>query len=248
MQTIAVIPARYASTRFPGKPLAQDTGKYLIQHVVEQVQVAPLINACLVATDDERIAKAVQSFGGKAIMTRADHICGTDRVAEVAEQLEYDVFINVQGDEPEIDSVSLSQLVELMQDQRGCDMATLACPFRFVPDADPADPHAVKVQINAGHLATDFSRSLLLAPEGETFEDDPHPLLHLGVYAYRRDVLLEYTGLQPTQRERQERLEQLRAIEHGYRMAVGLVRHAAVGIDTPEDYAAFVARWKGSQA
>lgn len=243
MQTIAVIPARYASTRFPGKPLAKETGKYLIQHVVEQVQLAPLINACVVATDDPRIAEAVHSFGAQAVMTSADHRSGTDRIAEVARKMNFDVFVNIQGDEPEIEPVSISQMVELLRDHNECVMATMACPFRFVERGDPQDPNAVKVQINTQHFATDFSRKLLLAPAGCEFDDDPHPMLHLGMYAYRRDFLLEFTEWGVSPRECAEHLEQLRAIEHGCSIAVGLVRRAAVGIDTPEDYAAFVHRY-----
>ncbi len=252
----AVIPARYASTRFPGKPLAKDTGKFLIQHVYEQVQVAPLISDVIVATDDQRIVEAVRSFGGKVVMTRADHPSGTDRVAEVAENLDCDIVVNVQGDEPEIEPVNISQLVEVLLDHPQCEMATLACPFKFITGADPDDPNAVKVQIDRNHLALNFSRQLLTAPKPtdsnpwastvDCFDDqeDPHPLLHLGMYAYRREFLLKFASLAPTPREKAERLEQLRAIENGYKIAVARVRRAAAGIDTPDDYEAFVTRWK----
>lgn len=235
--TVAIIPARYASTRFPGKPLANETGKYLVQHVYEQVQVAPLINDLLVATDDERIAEAVRSFGGRVVMTRADHPSGTDRLAEAARDLDCEIVVNVQGDEPEIDPVSISQLVEVLRDHPQCEMATLACPFEFVPDADPADPNAVKVEIDGDSVAVKFSRRICGAGA-------PHPLLHLGIYAYRRDFLFEFTKLAPTPLELEENLEQMRAVENGHKIAVGLVRHAVVGIDTPEDYAAFVRRWR----
>ncbi len=255
-RAVAVIPARYASTRFPGKPLANDTGKFLIQHVYEQVRVAPLISDVIIATDDRRIADAVASFGGKAVMTRADHPSGTDRIAEVATNLECDVVVNVQGDEPEIEPVSIAQLVEMLQDHPECEMATLACPFKFIDGADPTDPNAVKVQIDDEGIALNFSRRVLGSPKRKNKEpqasacataqrrDDPHPLYHLGIYAYRRDFLLKFPKMEPTPLEKSERLEQMRAVEHGYKIAVSLVRRAAVGIDTPEDYAAFVRRWK----
>ncbi len=162
---VAVIPARYASTRYPGKPLAKKTGKFLIQHVYEQVRLAPLISEVIVATDDRRIADAVESFGGRAVMTRADHPSGTDRIAEVAANLECDVVINVQGDEPEIEPVSIAQLVELLQDHPECEMATLACPFKLIDGADPEDPNAVKVRLDRNNTAVDFFRVL---PESKT--------------------------------------------------------------------------------
>ncbi len=244
-RAVAVIPARYASTRYPGKPLAKKTGKFLIQHVYEQVRLAPLISEVIVATDDQRIADAVESFGGKVAMTRADHPSGTDRIAEVAANLECDVVVNVQGDEPEIEPVSIAQLVELLQDHPECEMATLACPFKLIDGADPKDPNAVKVRIDHNNIAVDFSRALL-EPETnhESRTTDHGPLLHLGIYAYRRDFLLKFPTMAPTPLEKSERLEQMRAVENDHKIAVGLVRCAAVGIDTPEDYEAFVRRWK----
>lgn len=244
-RAVAVIPARYASTRYPGKPLAKETGKFLIQHVYEQVRLAPLISEVIVATDDQRIADAVESFGGRVVMTRADHPSGTDRIAEVAEGLECDVVVNVQGDEPEIEPVCIAQLVELLRDHPECEMATLACPFKLIDGADPEDPNAVKVQIDSEGIAVDFFRA---PPKSETNHEsrttDHGPLLHLGIYAYRRDFLLKFPKLAPTPLEKSERLEQMRAVENGHKIAVGLVRRAAVGIDTPEDYEAFVRRWK----
>jgi len=244
-RAVAVIPARYASTRFSGKPLAKETGKFLIQHVYEQVRLAPLISEVIVATDDQRIADAVASFGGRVVMTRADHPSGTDRIAEVAANLECDVVVNVQGDEPEIEPVNIVQLVELLQDHPECEMATLACPFKLIDGADPKDPNAVKVQIDDQGVAVEFFRAL---PKPQTNREsrttDDGPLLHLGIYAYRRDFLLKFSKMSPTPLEKSERLEQMRAVENGYKIAVGLVRRAAVGIDTPEDYEAFVGRWR----
>jgi 3-deoxy-manno-octulosonate cytidylyltransferase (CMP-KDO synthetase) len=242
---VAVIPARYASARFPGKPLADQTGRPLIQHVYERVAQAEAITRTLVATDDRRIADAVRSFGGEAVMTRADHPCGTDRVAEVAAGLEADVVVNVQGDEPEIEAASIDRLVGLLATDAECPMATLACPFERVPGADPADPAAVKVVVDRRGRALYFSRSLIPHRRADAKATDTagRPLLHLGIYAYRRDFLLRLASLAPTPLEQVERLEQLRVLEHGYPIAVGLVQRAAVGIDTPEDYAAFVERW-----
>ena len=244
-RAVAVIPARYASTRFPGKPLAKETGKFLIQHVYEQVRLAPLISEVIVATDDQRIADAVESFGGHVVMTRADHPSGTDRIAEVAENLDCDMVINVQGDEPEIEPVSISQLIEVLEDHPDCEMATLACPFDFIEDADPQDPNAVKVRIDHNNMAIDFSRALPLSEANHESRTTNHgPLLHVGIYAYRREFLLKFPKMKPTPLEKSERLEQMRAVENGHKIAVGLVRRAAVGIDTPEDYEAFVQRWK----
>lgn len=242
MKTFAVIPARYASTRLPGKPLLARTGKYLIQHVCERVRDARSIDGVIVATDDARIAEAVRSFGGEAVMTRADHPSGTDRVAEVAAALDADVVVNVQGDEPEIEPGHIDRLVALLADDPAVDVGTLACPF--AADADPRDPNAVKVVLDARGRALFFSRSLVpypVANEGEPAAPGDW-LLHLGIYAYRRGFLLKLAALAPTPLERRERLEQLRVLESGYSIAVAIVEKASVGIDTPEDYAAFVRR------
>ena len=246
MRALAVIPARYASTRFPGKPLAADTGKYLIQHVYERVRRAERIERVIVATDDERIARAVRGFGGEATMTRADHPSGTDRVAEAVAGLECDVVVNVQGDEPEIEPGHLDRLVDLLTDDSEAMIATLACPFAVLAGADPRDPNAVKVVLDVRSRAVYFSRALIPHPRihettGATHQPAPY-LLHLGVYAYRSDFLRSLAALAPTPLEQTEKLEQLRWLEHGHAIVVGVVDTAAVGIDTPEDYAAFVER------
>lgn len=252
MTAIAVIPARFGATRMPGKPLARETGKYLIQHVYERAAAARGIDRVIVATDDARILDAVRSFGGEAVMTRSDHPCGTDRIAEVAIGLNCDVVLNVQGDEPEIDPAQLDQLVELLEDDAAADIATLACPFAVLEGADPRDPNAVKVVLDAAGRAIYFSRAMIPYPRihqetGATYQPAPY-LLHLGVYAYRRTTLLELAGLAPTPLERTEKLEQLRWLEHGRRIAVAVVDSAAVGIDTPDDYKAFVKRWEQSHS
>lgn len=248
MDVVAIIPARYASTRFPGKPLANDTGRYLIQHVCDRVAAARRITRCLVATDDDRIFAAIQSFGGHAVMTRPDHPSGTDRIAEVAATLppeSTDIILNVQGDEPEIDPAALDRLVERLAAEPDCPAATLACPFP--PDGDPTDPHAVKVVRNLTGRALLFSRSLLPYPrdtQGRAETANAAWLLHLGVYAYRRAFLLDFASWAPSPLESIEKLEQLRILEHGYDLAVEVVPSASPGVDTPADYARFVARWR----
>lgn len=246
MDVIAIIPARYGSTRFPGKPLAQQTGKFLIQHVYECAAAARRIQHCLVATDDERIAAAVHSYGGQAVMTRPDHTSGTDRIAEVVQSRPGrpdDIILNIQGDEPEIEPAYLDRLVERLETDRDSSAATLACPFP--PDSDPRDPNCVKVVCCRRKRALYFSRSLIPwthATEGTTAARDW--LLHLGVYAYRRDFLLEFAGWPPSPLEQVEQLEQLRILENGHTLAVEIVEQACVGIDTPEDYKQFVVRWQ----
>jgi 3-deoxy-manno-octulosonate cytidylyltransferase (CMP-KDO synthetase) len=246
MQVVAIIPARFGSTRFPGKPLANQTGRFLIQHVYEQVTAARRVNRCIVATDDERIMAAVRSFDGEAAMTRADHPSGTDRIAEVVRTLDGqpdDVVLNIQGDEPEIEPAFLDRLVERLAADPTCPTATLACPFP--PGADPRDPNCVKVVCDRQGKALFFSRALIPYPrETDAAAGDTRWLLHLGVYAYRRAFLLEFAAWQPGTLERIERLEQLRVLENGYAMAVEIVQHACAGIDTREDYEQFVARWR----
>lgn len=242
MQVVAIIPARYGSSRFPGKPLARDTGKYLVQHVYEQVCDARRIDQCIVATDDARIFDAVVSFGGQAMMTHADHPSGTDRLAEVARRTDGspdDLILNVQGDEPEIDPHALDQLVARMDAEPDCPCGTLACPFPA--DADPADPNRVKVVCDQRRRALYFSRAVIPYPRDA--RADAAWQLHLGVYAYRRAFLLDFATWPPGTLERVEKLEQLRILENGHPIAVELVREAFAGVDTPEDYAAFVTRW-----
>ena len=250
MKAVAVIPARFASTRFPGKPLAADTGKYLIQHVYERACQASSVDRVIVATDDERIRQAVESFGGEAVMTRADHESGTDRIGEVIAGVECDLVVNLQGDEPEIEPGHVDRLVALLAGDNESGIATLACPFAVLEGANPADPNAVKVVLDARSRALYFSRAMIPHPRihkttGALHQPAPY-LLHLGIYAYRREVLLDLAGLAPTPLERTEKLEQLRWLEHGQRIVVALVDHAAVGVDSPDDYRAFVERHRRS--
>ncbi len=240
MKTIAVIPARYASTRFPGKLLAKETGKYLIQHVYEQVSRAGNIESVLIATDDRRIGEACDEFGAKWCMTRADHPSGTDRIAETAAGLEADIIINVQGDEPEIEPANLETLAGLLKKHSFADMATLAAPFG--KNEDVSNPNVVKVVLNNWGSALYFSRSII-PYQRDARSDKPVYYKHLGTYAYRREMLHQISQLKPTPLEQAEKLEQLRVLEYGYAIAVGIVDHAVAGIDTPEQYKAFVERY-----
>ena len=238
MKVVAIIPARYSSTRLPGKPLLDATGKPLVQHVVENVRKARRIEAVYVATDDERIKQAVQGFGGEAIMTRPDHVSGTDRLAEAAGILnldEGDVVVNVQCDEPEIDPNHIDLLVSLLIDS-DAPMATLAAP---VDEKSANSPDNVKVVLSQSGYALYFSRAKI--PYDRDGKGAQY-LLHVGIYAYRKRFLDRFTALEPTPLEQAEKLEQLRVLENGFKIAVGLVDSASPGIDTIEDYENFVRR------
>jgi 3-deoxy-manno-octulosonate cytidylyltransferase (CMP-KDO synthetase) len=240
MRVVAIIPARYASRRLPGKPLLAETGKPLVQHVVEAAGRARRVEEVCVATDDRRIADAVESFGGRAVMTRDDHASGTDRLAEASDKLaldDDDIVVNVQGDEPEMDGDHIDRLVNLLIES-AAPMATLAAPL----DAAAAgNPDNVKVVLAADASAMYFSRAKI--PHDRDGQGAPH-LLHMGIYAYRKRFLVEFASMPPTPNEQIERLEQLRALESGHRIAVAVVDSAPAGIDTRDDYAAFVERLK----
>lgn len=242
MHAAAIIPARYSSTRLPGKPLLRETGKYLIQHVYEQASKASRVSRVVVATDDRRIFDAVRSFGGEAVMTREDHPSGTDRVAEAARSIDAEIIVNVQGDEPEMEPGHIDRLVALMEEHGDAPIGTLACPF--AADGDPRDPNKVKVVLDGRGRALYFSRSLIPYPRdaGGVPGRPADWLLHLGLYAYRREFLFALASLPPTPLEQAEKLEQLRVLEHGHAMVVAVVDKAARGVDTAEDYAAFVKR------
>jgi 3-deoxy-manno-octulosonate cytidylyltransferase (CMP-KDO synthetase) len=239
-----VIPARFASTRLPGKPLLSDTGKPLIRHVVEAARQSRRLSRVIVATDDARIVDAVRSFGGEAVMTRADHPSGTDRVAEVAAGLpDASIVVNLQGDEPEVSGHALDLVVSLLENDPAAPMATLATPIR--DEAVYRDPSCVKVVCSRAGRALYFSRSPIPCHrDGLPVAGSPLAYLHLGLYAYRRDFLLTLGTLPPSPLEKAERLEQLRVLESGHPIAVGFVDEPGVGVDTPEDYRRFVERWK----
>jgi 3-deoxy-manno-octulosonate cytidylyltransferase (CMP-KDO synthetase) len=247
VQTAIIIPARYASSRLPGKPLLRTTGKYLIQHVYEQACQARRAALVVVATDDPRIMAAVTRFGGRAIMTRRDHASGADRVAEVATHVEADVIVNLQGDEPLVDPAALDLLPELLQRDPDADLATLAAPIRSAEQWK--NPNCVKVVCDDGGRALYFSRSPIpFVRDGEPdfTSRPPRFLQHLGLYAYRREFLLNLAQQPPQPLEQLEKLEQLRVLALGRRIHVGLVPHAAFSVDTYDDYTKFVETYRQS--
>lgn len=238
MKFIAIIPARYASTRFPGKPLADMGGKPMIQRVYEQVKRA--VHDVWVATDDSRIFKTVQSFGGKAVMTSTEHRSGTDRIQEAYSKIgeDFDVVINVQGDEPFIQPEQIESLKECF-DSKDVELATLVKPFKKEDGFDVLfNPNSPKVVINKKNEAIYFSRSIVpyIRDAHHTEWLDKHIFYkHIGMYAYRVDVLKEITQLPQSSLEKAESLEQLRWIENDYRIRVGYTDVETIGIDTPED-------------
>ncbi|MGL6075603.1 MAG: 3-deoxy-manno-octulosonate cytidylyltransferase [Fimbriiglobus sp.] len=242
MSTAIILPARYASTRLPAKPLLRETGKFLIQHVYEVARQARCADRVIVATDDVRILEAVQSFSGEAMMTRIDHVSGTDRIAEVAETLDADIIVNLQGDEPQFDPNHLDTLVELLRNDPNADAATLMTPIRS--EDVYLNPNCVKVVADADGRALYFSRSPIPMVRDGTpdFHTSP-PLfhLHLGVYAYRREALLRISRTPAHPLELTEKLEQLRILATGGTIRIASIPTAHPGIDTPEDYARFVA-------
>jgi 3-deoxy-manno-octulosonate cytidylyltransferase (CMP-KDO synthetase) len=244
-RSIVVIPARYASTRLPRKMLLRETGKTLLQHTYEAASAASKPAGVIVATDHPEIAREVERFHGEFVMTSADCASGTDRVAEVARKMpRAEILVNVQGDEPEMMPENIDRVIELLEKSPSCGMATLATPLRS--EEQLANPACVKVVFDAQGRALYFSRSPV------PFVRDPNsghafnvPVLfyqHLGIYAYRRGTLLEVANLPPSTLEQAEKLEQLRMLQSGGTILVASVEHSASGIDTPADYAAFVAR------
>ena len=235
MKFTAIIPARYASTRFPGKPLAMLGGKAVIQRVYEQA--VSILGEAYVATDDERILSAVRAFGGQAVMTRTDHKSGTDRIQEAAEKVatDADVIINIQGDEPFIQASQIETLCRLF-DEPSTQIATLGKRFESMEAV--MNPNSPKVVCDINGFALYFSRSVIPFIRGidsqEWFGHFPF-LKHLGIYAYRREVLSEVTRLPQSPLEQAESLEQLRWLQNGYRIRVGETDVETVGIDTPDD-------------
>ncbi|MFN3650821.1 MAG: 3-deoxy-manno-octulosonate cytidylyltransferase [Armatimonadota bacterium] len=230
MKVMGVVPARYASSRFPGKPLAVIAGKTMIEHVYRRASEAKSLQELWVATDDERIFAAVEAFGGNVVMTRPDHPTGTDRIAEAASGLDAEVIVNIQGDEPLLDPGEIDAVVEPFTTEPDVVMSTAATPIKDPRDVQ--DPGVVKVVLDRRGFALYFSR--LPIPYYRAASDGRW-LKHLGLYAYRRDFLFTYAALPPTPLEAAERLEQLRALEHGHRIRVVLTDHDAVSVDTPQD-------------
>ena len=235
MKFIGLIPARYASTRFPGKPLALLAGKPVIQHVYEQA--VKVLDAVYVATDDERIYNKVLEFGGKAVMTSTEHHSGTDRIEEALEKIggDFDVAINIQGDEPFIAQSQIETLCHCFEDEV-TQIATLGKPFECIEAVE--NPNSPKIVVDNRGYAMYFSRSVIPFVRGVERQEwlKKYPFLkHLGIYAYRTEVLKAITRLPQSSLELAESLEQLRWLENGYRIKVGITNVETVGIDTPED-------------
>lgn len=231
LSVVAIIPARYRSTRFPGKPLALLAGRPMIQHVYQRVQEAALVSRVIVATDDERIRRAVSAFGGQAKLTSPGHLCGTDRVAEVAAGLDAQVVVNVQGDEPLISPGAIDQAIAPLLEDASLKMVTLA--HQLEGPGQLADPDVVKVAVDQEGFAVDFFRRPESAPS--SLKGEWRVLKHVGLYAYRRDYLLELAGMEPTDGEQHQHLEQLRALERGGRIKVVETMYRSQGVDRPED-------------
>jgi 3-deoxy-manno-octulosonate cytidylyltransferase (CMP-KDO synthetase) len=230
---LVVIPARYHSRRLPGKPLIDLAGKPLIQHVVERARQATSPQRVLVATDDERIARVVADFGGEAVLTRSEHRSGTERLAEVAARISAAIYVNVQGDEPLIEPEAIDLAAGLLLAEPELGLATLATPLR-----DPQqllEPSVVKVVMDFEGNALYFSRAPIPWVQNPEQSSRVRYFRHLGLYAYRRETLLEYPTLPPGELEQIEQLEQLRWLENGYRMRVAITVSEAVGVDTPAD-------------
>ncbi|MBV8844218.1 MAG: 3-deoxy-manno-octulosonate cytidylyltransferase [Bryobacterales bacterium] len=238
-RVLGVIPARYASSRFPGKVLATIAGKTMLQHVWERASQARYLTSLAIATDDERIRDAAREFGARVVMTRADHVSGTDRVAEAASSSNAGIVVNIQGDEPMIDPTAIDIAILGLIENDEAPMATLK--KRIERPGDVTDPNVVKVVTDASGMAIYFSRSpipYLRDKQGDESRSPAFPYFkHLGLYAYRRDFLLAYPDLPVGPLERAERLEQLRAIENGFKIHVGETEYDSVGVDTPEDCA-----------
>jgi 3-deoxy-manno-octulosonate cytidylyltransferase (CMP-KDO synthetase) len=244
MAVVAIIPARYGSTRLPGKPLARIGGKPMIQHVYESAAKARALDRVLVATDDARIEEAVRGFGGEVVMTAKEHASGTDRLAEVARKIKADWLVNIQGDLPFIRSETITRAVQPLRRDCSLPMGTVCTPIH--EESEWRDPNIVKVVIDRRRFALYFSRSPIPYPRNQSSNLRVAPwrhgskarlwgFRHLGLYVYQRDFLLKFARLRPTELEQIEGLEQLRALAHGYRIFVANVDDCSVEVDTPED-------------
>ncbi len=245
MAVVAIIPVRYGSTRFPGKPLATIGGKPMVQHVYESTSKAAGLDRILVATDDRRIEKTVRDFGGEVVLTSKDHASGTDRLAEVARKIKADWVVNIQGDLPFIQSETISRTLKPLRRDRSIFMGTARTPI--YQKEEWLNPNVVKVVTDEEGFALYFSRAPIPYPRDDrvSIQVPRSParsgggrvwgFRHVGIYVYRRDFLLKFSRLSPTGLERAEGLEQLRALGHGYRIRVADVNEASVEVDTPED-------------
>ena len=269
MKILAVIPARFSSTRFAAKVLAKDTGKFLIQHTYEQACLAELPDKVIIAADDEKVVAAADSFGAECILTSVEHKSGTDRIAEAVLDMDVDIVVNLQADEPEIDPGNIDYLARLLIDNPDYPMATLCADFQTAEQV--ADPNIVKVIISScvvrdaycekekmdscfrrnNSMQYEVGRAIYFSRLPIPYDRDESGVgnirqyqRHLGIYAYRKEFLLKITQLPQTPLEKIEKLEQLRVIENGFNILVGKVEHTCDGIDTPEQYAEFVKRYK----
>ena len=232
-KVLVVIPARYASVRFPGKPLAEIAGKPMIQHVVERVREAERQPRIVVATEDARILEAAKAFGAEAILTRADHKTGTDRVAEVATHIQADIYINVQGDEPLIDPGTLDGVIEVMAEDGEIQLATPCTAI--TRQQDIMDPNVVKAVLDFDGNALYFSRAPIPWVRDTGSSVAARHTKHIGLYGYRREALLEFPTLPPGELERVEQLEQLRWLENGFKIRVVESDYDAIAVDVPGD-------------
>jgi len=233
---VAIIPARYLSNRFTGKPLALIAGKPMIQHVVERARQVKLLSRVVVATDDMRIGECVASFGGEYVLTRNDHVSGSDRLAEAAELLnisEHDVVVNIQGDQPLFDAEVVAQVAQPLLDDPALPMSTLI--YKIIRPEEINDPNHVKTVFDHNFNALYFSRSPVPFQRNPEEGIAPTYYKHLGFYAYRKGFLLTFVALPEGEWERFEKLEQLRALEYGYRIRVVLTEHDSIEVDTHED-------------
>lgn len=235
-KVIAIIPARYQSNRFPGKPLALINGKPMIQHVVERAMKVKLLSRVVVATDDQRIGDCVAGFGGEYVITRDDHVTGSDRLAEAAELLgisEHDVVVNIQGDQPLFPEEVIEQVALPLVEDPALPMSTLI--YKIIRPEEIADPNHVKTVFDRDNNALYFSRSPVPFQRNPEDAETPTYYKHLGFYAYRKGFLLSFVALPEGEWERFEKLEQLRALEYGYKIRVVLTEHDSIEVDTPED-------------
>ncbi len=236
IDVVAIIPARYHSNRFEGKPLALIAGKPMIQHVVERARKVNLLSRVVVATDDQRIGDCVESFGGEFVMTRNDHVSGTDRLAEAAEKIgisEHDVVVNIQGDQPLFPEEIVEQVAKPLLEDPALPMSTLI--YKIVRQEEIHDPNHVKTVFDRNNHALYFSRSPVPFQRNPEEKESPTYYKHLGFYAYRKGFLLSFVALPEGEWERFEKLEQLRALEYGYTIKVVLTTYDSIEVDTPED-------------
>lgn len=237
VRVIGIIPARYQSTRFPGKPLKKIAGKPMILHTFENAKRCPLLDDLIVATDDQRIMDAVQEFGGRSVMTSPLCPTGTDRLAEAIQKTpdlqSADIIVNIQGDEPCIEIDVITKVIEALRDDEIAVMSTAAVPI--ISEEEALNPHAVKCVINQQGRALYFSRGLIPYGKDGKFHPERRYYHHIGIYGFKRDFLLHYTVLPPTYLQQAEDLEMLKVLEHGYDIHVAIVDSLSIGVDTPED-------------